>query len=234
MTYTKSESGLFLPTVSEIYIFIDDGGSEENNFFGFTALLLDNFSKLKLEENIKEFIELKSIKELHARDLKIKDIDKLEDMKIYEDIYTELFKLSSSIFKTANNFFLINILCTTNSLQYLYHLYYNRFGNIMDELRKNNVQELYKNFYSFITLPIYEVLRYVTDCDDAIKLYVMIDRKNDFDRIAEEKIIVPGKNQSLIYSLKSLSVRLLNMSLKLLLNNNAKITDLFIVDSKKK
>ncbi|MBK9097496.1 MAG: hypothetical protein IPM14_05080 [bacterium] len=225
-------NGIFLPSVEDIYIFIDDAGVINTDFLGFTSLMIDEFTNRNIAEKVKEFCIKNSIINLHARELKINGVEDGQlDMNEYERIYRDLFEIVITEFEKSNFIILVNLLTNQSLNQNLYNNHHNLFNQTTNNLIISSLPSLYNNFYSFFAFPTVEIIRRIKNCDEGISIKVFIDRKDNFETINNQSIFLKGSNASVLFKLNEVAVKVFNAYVNQAFQNNCKINSLNIVAS---
>jgi len=219
MTKYQAHNGIYLPTIEDIILYIDDGGLTDINFSGFGALLLDKSSHDLLNEELNELFDRKNVSELHASKIKRSNKSK------YERIYENAFQLLCKTLRKTNHRYLVTLLgCSTNigiisdDLDLLLTSNMTKIGN-------ESIKDRYPKVFSHLLFPINNIFNRIPRCDDNIKIHTYIDRKYDFENIHNESFSMNGQ---LFDGDKTLCM-ITNTYLKNQLNNKCKIESLNIV-----
>lgn len=225
LKYKIDKSGLFLPVVQNIYIIIDDGGSINEDFFGMTAILLDEFVYRKLNEDIKKFCIDKNITDLHARELIING-SKIKNMDKYRDVYIDLFSMVFIQLEKANYVWIKNFLTSKKTNESATSLHGKLFDEVIKNLRYSGPPELVRKFYSYMAYPTLEILRIIKNCDKSIRFKIIIDQKSEFKSIINKKISLNG----ILFEVNEAVLMIMNAFINQRLNLKCKIESIEILN----
>jgi hypothetical protein len=216
-----------------IFIIIDDAGVTNTDFLGFTALLIDGITFNNIDVKVTEFCVQNRITNLHARKLEIEGIEEGQlDMNEYERIYKSLFDIVIPELEKATHVRLVNLLTNQIINKNIYATHYKLFKDISGNLVDSKLHDKYHEFYSYFAFPTYEIIRRNIIIANNIPINVIMDRKDDYETIGNDRIELKGNLFTISQNLKETAVQVFNAYIKKAKNNDCKITSLCITNSK--
>jgi len=227
--FNKTSGGIYTPVIKNIYLFIDDGGSDEVGLPSYTILGLDEYSSTPLQQKIVNLIEKENIEDLHARHLRIKGKQELDMDLDYRRIYEGIFELVTTEICRSNYGFLINLLVAKKQLELAYSQFESEMSIALDILSNPSFGKVGKEFYSHIAFPVYHTFRHLPKCDGSVKFRLLIDRMDPFNQIQNKITYLAGSKGALFMPVREAILRFYNTYLEKVLGTNCEITDLQFV-----
>lgn len=94
--YEQSEQGLYVPLINFVDIGIDDAGIRVENILGWSAVVLDEFSTEKLNQEHQRLYEKYGLREFHGSDFKNTRTQRAAYSDFFEIIYDLMSKSNIS------------------------------------------------------------------------------------------------------------------------------------------
>ncbi len=228
--YRLNKAGLLVPRVRDLHLLIDDGGDSELDFVGFTVVLLDESAYRELEKKVDELCRKEHISVLHSRALALSD-GTLDDMTTYERIYRSLFQIAIHELRRANFQRVLSFLTSQAMITSVFSAHTQAFEKNEKLPQGARLAKKYRELYSYIAFPTIELLKKAKGIDEDMQLYIHIDRKKNFQNLAEEKVSLAGSSVGALLTVKEAIAIILNSWKKLFLKVSARIKQIHITDS---
>jgi len=229
-TYTLNESGILVPRIRDLHILIDDGGDSEVDFLGYTCIMVDEYAYREIERRAKDFCSANQIASLHARDLRFENRD-LTDMNEYESLYRQLFEFTIYELRRANYQRVFSFLTSEKTVSSVFDAQNESFEKSEKLPHGAILSEKYRKLYSHITFPTFELLKRIGKVDDDMRFYIHIDRKDDFQDLAEEIVSLKGNIAASLGPVRKAIAAIFNSYKNLILHMKARVDGIHIGDS---
>ncbi|MBL7961391.1 hypothetical protein JNL27_14250 [bacterium] len=231
MTDFVYKDGLYRPTIKTIYIFLDDGGQREADYYGFTTLLIDEFSFQSLESQVFSLCKQFNITELHAMKLH-QEGQLIDDMNTYDTFYTTILDSLASVLEKANYCYLRSILASKKIIDKVNKFHFDTLKDSSVIMRGKPLPTEILKLYQYVAFPVDQSLHKI-DCDSTVSINLQVDRKDELDStILNKKTYLSGHHVSNFYNAAELIPRLLNILIELGLKKQCKISNFSIVSDK--
>lgn len=228
--YILNERGILVPQIKDLHILIDDGGDSGIDFVGYTCMLLDEYAYRDVERKVKEFCSKYKIISLHARELKLEDRE-LTDMNEYEALYRELFEFTLYELKRANYQRVLSFLTSEKTVSAVFSAQNDSFEKSKELPHGAILSEKYRELYSHITFPTLELLKRIGKVDDDMRFYIHIDRKDNFQNLAEEIVSLEGNIAASLGPVRKAIIAIFNSYKNIILDMTARVDGINIADT---
>jgi hypothetical protein len=228
--YILNESGILVPQIKDLHILIDDGGDSEIDFVGYTCILLDEYAYRDVERKVREFCSKYKIISLHARELKFEDRE-LADMNEYEALYRELFEFTIYELRRANYQRMLSFLTSEKTVSDVFSAQNDSFEKSKKLPHGAILSEKYRRLYSHITFPTFELLKRIGKVDDDMRFYIHIDRKENFQILAEEIVSLEGNIGASLGPVRKAIIAIFNSYKNLVIDMQARVDGIHIADT---
>lgn len=228
--FVKNEHGLYVPQVRDLHILIDDGGGPEVDFVGYSCILVDENTYHILEQKVKDFCSKHKITSLHAREFKFED-RKLKDMDEYEELYRELFEFTVYELRRANYQRVLSFLTSQKIVSAIFDTQKESFEKSKNLTHRTILGEKYRKLYSHFSFPTLELLKRIGKVDDDMRFYVHIDRRDNFQELAEEMVFLEGNIAASLGTVKKAMILIFNFYKNLIIKMAARVDGIHIADN---
>jgi hypothetical protein len=187
-------NGVLRPRVTRFTFFVDDGGAPQEEFVGYTIVVLDDFSKQDVESGILGVLQKYRIEEFHAEAVNPRNLRK------YDDPYTDLIDSFLSNYQRASLRY-----CTSRLGPRIEN--YSNLGDIC-KLTERILEHLHVTVetkgtlarpVSYVALPLIEFANSTKVIQDSgVTVALVIDRTSNYDTLANESFALGGSIVNII------------------------------------
>jgi len=185
--YEQSEQGLYVPLINFVDIGIDDAGIRGENILGWSAVVSDEFSTEKLNQEHQRLYEKYGLREFHGSDFKNTRTQRAAYSDFFEIIYDLMSKSNISYIK----FFLTSSDKYDSRLK-LIEKYLVKLGeNLSTKMSlKRKIPESFRESAKFLIPPIDELISKINILQSDYNLRIFIDETKNISRLLNEKIML--------------------------------------------
>lgn len=228
--FIENEAGILVPKIRDLHILIDDGGDSAVDFVGYTCIMVDENAYHIIESKVKEFCSKYKIASLHARELRFENRE-LNDMNEYEALYRELFDFAIYELRRANYQRVLSFLTSGKTVSDVFDAQNQSFEKSKKLPHGAILSEKYRKLYSHITFPTFELLKRIGKVDEDMRFYIHIDRKDDFQTLAEEIVSLEGNIAAALGPVRKAIIAIFNSYKNLVIKMKARVDGIHIADT---
>ncbi len=215
--------GISRPIVSKFRLFVDDGGSRQENLLGYSVIVLDEFAAKDLDQRVAVLLRKYNIKEYHAKDVKSRNLRK------YDKAYTDLFDQYAEAYKKATLRFCTSRLGPLEESNTNYAYVKKTITSILDSIgvSSSSITKLVDPS-TYLALPLLDFVSSVrTEQTANVVIGLVIDRTRNYDKLVKERVALPGNIAVSVVPFNEAVTSIVNALLKTVTQSTLRLSSVF-------
>lgn len=226
--FVPNKSGIWVREITDLNIYIDDGGTIENNFSGHTALILDNVAKIELTTHLKAIINEYGISDLHAKHLKIGEKKRIKGDH-YRIIYDKVLRAIIGDVRKANYSYIQTFLAQNSTIAKNASHQIEILSHAFDVLKNPEFVTKYGKLWYYVAFPILEAIKHAPAMPKDWPISVFIDSRSNYIEKMKELTHMSGSLAMMLYSVEEAMVEMINIYIKEILKLDVSVTKIKII-----
>lgn len=185
--YELSKHRLYVPIINSIDIGIDDAGIRRENILGWSAVVLDEFSTEKLNQEHQRLHEKYGLREFHGSDFR----NTITQRAAYSDFFETIYGLMSKSNISYIKFFLTSPDKYDSRLELIEKNFVKLAENISAKMSlQRKIPESFRESAKFLIPPFDELVSKINIFQSDYNLRIFIDETKNISKLLNEKIML--------------------------------------------